>query len=266
MYNKMKRNVFLLIIMICISHISFSQIRYNLNNENQIAISYTNPKTYEVAEIKVEGEKYLDEIALKSLAGIKVGDNISIPGEAISGAIKKLWKQGIIGDIKIIVNKIENEKIYLSIVLKERPRLSTFKINGIGKTQKSELTEKINLIRGRIVTDAVIKNTQNTIENYFKKKGFFNAEVKIQQDIDTIVANSIKLDIDVIKNKKVKINNINFEGNNEFSDAKLKGKLKKSGERVRVSLFKELFKQSTELLKPKKTIRNKKRNSLRRLN
>ena len=258
MYNKMKRNVFLLIIMICISHISFSQIRYNLNNENQIAISYTNPKTYEVAEIKVEGEKYLDEIALKSLAGIKVGDNISIPGEAISGAIKKLWKQGIIGDIKIIVNKIENEKIYLSIVLKERPRLSTFKINGIGKTQKSELTEKINLIRGRIVTDAVIKNTQNTIENYFKKKGFFNAEVKIQQDIDTIVANSIKLDIDVIKNKKVKINNINFEGNNEFSDAKLKGKLKKSGERVRVSLFKELFKQSTELLKPKKLFGTKK--------
>ena len=100
-----------------ISGIGFSQIRYDLNNEQQIAISYTNPKTYEVAEIEVIGEKYLDEIALKSLAGIKVGDNISIPGEAISGAIKKLWKQGIIGDIKIVINKIEDEKVFLSIVL-----------------------------------------------------------------------------------------------------------------------------------------------------
>ena len=152
------------------SKIGLSQIRYDLNNEQQIAISYTNPKVYEVAEIEVIGEKYLDEVALKSLAGIKVGDNISIPGEAISGAIKKLWKQGIIGDIKIVINKIEDDKVYLSIVLKERPRLSTFNKKEL-RTQ-TELTEKINLIRGRIVTDAVLKNTQNIIETFFKKKDF----------------------------------------------------------------------------------------------
>ena len=250
-FNFMRLYIIISVVLLGFNYKSFSQIRYNLNNDQQIAISYTNPKTYEVAEIKVEGEKYLDEIALKSLAGIKVGDKISIPGESISGAIKKLWKQGIIGDIKIIVNKIEDEKVYLSIVLKERPRLSTFEINGIGRTQKSELTEKINLIRGRIVTDAVIKNTQNTIENYFKKKGFFNTIVDVKQETDTIVSNSIKLKINVSKSKKVKFNNINFIGNSEFSDAKLKGKLKKSGERVRIPIFKEIFKKSTELLKPK---------------
>ena len=99
----------LIFLLLLSSKIGLSQIRYDLNNEQQIAISYTNPKVYEVAEIEVIGEKYLDEVALKSLAGIKVGDNISIPGEAISGAIKKLWKQGIIGDIKIVINKIEDE-------------------------------------------------------------------------------------------------------------------------------------------------------------
>ena len=216
----------LLIIMLCFYSIGISQIRYNINNEQQIAISYTNPKTYEVAEIEVIGEKYLDEVALKSLAGIKVGDKISIPGDAISGAIKKLWKQGIIGDIKILINKIEDDKVYLSIVLKERPRLSTFSIRGIGRTQKTELTEKINLIRGRIVTDAVIKNTQNIIETFFKKKGFYNVDVGIQQEVDTIVANSIRLDISVNKNKKVKIDNVFFDGNKNFSNAKLKSKLK----------------------------------------
>ena len=264
-FNMKRLYIIISVILLGFSHKSFSQIRYNLNNDRQIAISYTNPKTYEVAEVKVEGEKYLDEIALKSLAGIKVGDKISIPGEAISGAIKKLWKQGIIGDIKIIVNKIEDEKVYLSIVLKERPRLSTFEINGIGRTQKSELTEKINLIRGRIVTDAVIKNTQNTIENYFKKKGFFNTIVDVKQEIDTIVSNSIKLKINVSKSKKVKFNNINFIGNREFSDAKLKGKLKKSGERVRVPIFKEIFNKSTELLKPRNLFGSKNGISLKDL-
>ena len=123
----MKKYILIFLLLLS-SKIGLSQIRYDLNNEQQIAISYTNPKVYEVAEIEVIGEKYLDEVALKSLAGIKVGDNISIPGEAISGAIKKLWKQGIIGDIKIVINKIEDDKVYLSIVLKERPRLSTFNI------------------------------------------------------------------------------------------------------------------------------------------
>ena len=241
----------LLIIMLCFYSIGISQIRYNINNEQQIAISYTNPKTYEVAEIEVIGEKYLDEVALKSLAGIKVGDKISIPGDAISGAIKKLWKQGIIGDIKILINKIEDDKVYLSIVLKERPRLSTFSIRGIGRTQKTELTEKINLIRGRIVTDAVIKNTQNIIETFFKKKGFYNVDVGIQQEVDTIVANSIRLDISVNKNKKVKIDNVFFDGNKNFSNAKLKSKLKKSGERARVTLFKEIFNKTLSLIKPK---------------
>ena len=236
----MRTLLFSLVFFASLDQLSYGQIRYNLNNNNdeQIAISYTNPKIYEVAEIEVIGEKYLDEIALKSLSGIKVGDKISIPGESISGAIKKLWKQGIIGDIKILIKKIEGEKAYLSIVLKERPRLSTFEINGIGRTQKSELTEKINLIRGRIVTDAIIKNTQNTIENFFKKKGFFNTEVNIVETLDKEVSNSVRLNINVIKNKKVKINNILFFGNKNYSDAKLKGKLKKSGERVRIKLFK----------------------------
>ena len=143
---------------------TIGQIRYDLNNKNdeQITISYTNPKEYEIAELDVIGEKYLDEIALKSLSGLKVGDRISIPGESISGAIKKLWKQGIIGDIKILIRKIEGDKVFLSIVLKERPRLSTFQIEGVGKTQKTEITEKINLIRGRIVTDATIKTVSYT--------------------------------------------------------------------------------------------------------
>ena len=80
---------------ILFNQIAIGQIRYDLNNKNdeQITISYTNPKEYEIAELEVVGEKYLDEIALKSLSGLKVGDRISIPGESISGAIKKLWKQ-----------------------------------------------------------------------------------------------------------------------------------------------------------------------------
>ena len=64
--SKLMKNFFLIAILLPIlSYNSYAQIRYNMNaNDEQIAISYTNPKKYEVAEIDIEGEKYLDEIAL----------------------------------------------------------------------------------------------------------------------------------------------------------------------------------------------------------
>ena len=262
-YMKNKIFIFLSFLLIGLSYHSNGQIKYNYNTnpEQQIVINYSNPKTYEIGDIKIIGAKYLDPIALRSLSGLKIGDQISIPGESISGAIKKLWKQGIIGDIKILIDKIEEGKVYLSIVLKERPRLSAFKLNGIGRTHTSELNEKINLIRGRIVTDATIKNTQNTILNYFKEKGYLNTNVNIQEAVDTIMSNSIRLNIDIEKNKKVKINNISFYGNSIYSEAKLKGKLKKTGERFEITLFKKIFQKSFSLLTPKNLFGVKKWNN-----
>ena len=231
----------------------YGQIRYNLNNDpdNQIVVNYSNPKIYEIANIDVLGAKYLDKIALISISGLKVGDEISIPGQSISGAIKKLWKQGIIGDIQIIATKIEGNKIYLAIKLSERARLSKFTIKGLGKAHTTDLNEKINLIRGRIVTEAVLKNTKNIIKKYLENKGFMNSSIKIQQEEDTIMSNSIRLTINVNKRKKVKIKDIIFSGEIIYSEAKLKSKLKKTGEKPRVKLFKSFFYKSINMLKPK---------------
>ena len=253
---KMRNKIRLYIILLLFSPTSFiyGQIKYNLNNnqENQIVVNYSNPKTYEIANIDVEGAKYLDKIALISISGLKIGDEISIPGQAISGAIKKLWKQGIIGDIKIIATKIEENKVFLKIKLSERARLSKFTIKGLGKSHTTELNEKINLIRGRIVTEAVLKNTKNIIKKHFQNKGFRNTSINIQQEEDTILSNSIRLTINVKKRKKVRINDIKFSGDIVFSESKLKNKLKKTGEKTRVKLFKSLFLETFTLLKPKR--------------
>ena len=263
-----KNYLFILILLFISVKNLFGQISYKLNQnqENQIVVNYSNPKTYEIGRIDVLGSKYLDKIALISISGLKIGDQITIPGDAISGAIKKLWKQGIIGDIQIYASKIEGNKVDLTIKLTERARLSKFKIEGLGKSNTTTLNEKINLIRGRIVTDAVLKNTKNTIKKYLDNKGYTNASISIKQEIDTILSNSIRLIINVNKKQKVKINNINFNGNVIFSDAKLKSKLKKTGEKPRVGLFKSIFYNSIELLKPKKLFGNKKGLDLVRFN
>jgi len=209
----------------------FSALPFLLRAQyGNIKVDYSSPKEYEIGGINVVGAKFLDRNSLISIAGFKVGEKIRIPGDDISQAVRKLWKQGILGDIKISVTEITDNKAFLQIELKERPRFSRIVFEGIPKGQQQTLEDKIKLIRGRVVTDALVKNTTNTLKNHYIEKGFKNVDVNIVQQKDTILSNSVVLKIMIDKNSKVKINEIKFDGVTAFEEKKLKKKMKKTNE------------------------------------
>ena len=189
------------------------------------------PKKYVLGGITVSGARYLDPNTLISLTGLRVGDAITVPGEEIGKSIRKLWAQGILGDVSVTIARTEGDKIFLDYNLKERPRLSKFTFAGIRKSQTEDLTKKITLIRGKVVTDALINNTRTQVRKFFVNKGYLDAKVNIVQVADSALSNSVALRIDVDKGSKIRIHDIAFEGNKAFSDRKLKGKLKKTKER-----------------------------------
>lgn len=241
----MKRSLLILFCLMwsvsAMSQIRLGQSRYASSKPvNILELNYAKPQKFRIAEIKAVGLSTLDEIAIISLSGLKVDDRIDVPGEAISGALKKLWGQGIIGDVKILVTKIEGDDIYLLLDLTERPRFSRVEFLGINKTQEGELRDKVN-IRGRVVRDDVLNTAKRNIEKYYLDKGFLNTEVKIIQDRDTTLPNSVKLRFDIDTKSKVKINEIAFYGNEEITDRALKGKLKKTKEHARVAIFKDIY-------------------------
>lgn len=219
------------------------QIRRRKNTpktEENTLLNYSNPKTYVIAGIKITGLKVLDENALISLSGLKVGDEITIPGDAVSGAIKKLWKHGLVGDVSVAVEKIEGERAYLNIELAERPRLTGFSFEGVKKGQESQIRENLDLIRGRILTDAIIRNTELTVKRHYVSKGFLNAEVDVVKLEDTLNTDGVKLRIRVDPKAKVRINKIHIAGNESIKGNKLKAKMKSTNENVRISLLRRV--------------------------
>ena len=204
-------------------------------------ISYTNPQEYEIAEITVAGTKGLNSDAVISLSGLSVGDKVAVPGPAISDAIKKLWKQRIFGDVSVSASKIEGNKVYLVINLAEKPRLSRIELQGINKTQQTEINDDLTLIKGQIVDETLINRARLTAKNFFVDKGFLNATVDVQQQPDTVLNNSIVLKLIVDKGEKVGIKRINFQGNEVFTGKRLKGKLKETHEKVRFTLVEDLI-------------------------
>ncbi len=177
------------------------------------SIDYSGPKTYEIGGITISGVKYLDHNVLVHLSGLHIGDTILVPGEEITMAIEKLWKQGLFSDVKISATKIMADKIFLDIYLQERPRLSKFSFSGIKKSEADDLRETIKLVKGNQVTENLLITTTNTIKQYFIDKGFLNTEVNITQKDDSLLINNVILNILINKKNKIKINTITFKGN-----------------------------------------------------
>ena len=206
------RNIVLIFLLLFIGIETMAQFRKSRVDRSSSAadgnLNYANPAEYFIAGIEVKGLNILDKNAMISLTGLKVGDKVKIPGDAISGAIRKLWKHGLVGDVSINVEKIEGENVWLVIILSERPRLTNFYFTGIRKSNESSLKEELTLIRGKIVNDAMLRNTELAVKKFFVKKGYLNTEVKIIQERDTISTDGIKLKIAVNPKSKVKINKI----------------------------------------------------------
>lgn len=203
----------------------------------ETAVSYERPKEYTISKITVSGVKFLDPNTLVSVSGLNVNDKISIPGERISTAIRRLMEQGIIEDVAINIAKIDGDKVELDIHLRERPRLNKFVFKGIKKGEIETVSEKVKANKGKVITDALIKNIQLTIKRIYVEKGFLNTVVQIKQISDTIRANNAALIININKKSKVKIDDIQLVGVTEFPDYKILSKLKSTKIKAPLRIF-----------------------------
>lgn len=236
-------------------HSANGQFRRNRTQESETkpanALNYASPAEYILGGIEVTGLNVLDKNAMISLTGLKIGDKIKIPGEQISGAIRKLWKHGLVGDATILVDRIEGQNVFLTIALAERPRLNDFYFTGVRKGKLSSLKDELNLIRGKIVNDAMIRNTELSVKKFFSKKGFLNTDVKVVPEEDTLNRGGVKLRIAVDIKSKVRVHDVIFEGNTAVSSSKLKKKLKKTKEHSRITIHRAIL-GSIFGFKPKK--------------
>lgn len=214
---------------------SYSQIQ--LGNVED-SIDYSSPKEYELGGVTVSGVQFLDESVLITLTGLNVGSKYKIPGDKISAAIENLWKQGLLSDIKVVATKIVDKRIFLEFRLQERPRLSKFSFDGVSKGEADKLREKLQLVKGKVVTENLIQMSINQVKDHFIEKGFLFIDVKVTTERDsTAGANSQLMRISVSNKHRIKINQVILSGNQEFSDKKLKRKMKGSKERAWYKIF-----------------------------
>ena len=198
----------------------------------------TRPKEYTIANIKATGVFFLDSAIVASISGLQVGDKILHPGgDQFPKAIANLWKQRLFSNVEIYVTKVDGDNIDIEIHVMERPRLGNYKFKGIKKSEEEELVGKIGLAKQTIVTENTRRTADEVIKKYYGEKGYLNVKLEIQERPDTTFVNSIFLTFIIDKGEKVKVNNINFFGNETVPDLKLKKQMKGTHEVSRLTLY-----------------------------
>ena len=190
--------------------------------------AYVKGKEYVINDIKVTGIKSFNEQTVVTYTGLFVGKKVQIPGEDISKIINKLWKLELFSDINFYVTKIIEDKVDLEISIVELPSLSEYKITGLKKTKAETIEEEIEIKRGQKITENFIETTKNYIVNKYQKNGFLNTKVNINTIKDSVGLNNEKMVINVDLGDRVKVNEIEFSGNEIFKSKQLRKKMKKT--------------------------------------
>ena len=120
--------------------------------EKPVILYSGTPKKYEIADIKVEGAQNYEDYVIVGLSGLSKGQVITVPGDEITQACKRYWHHGLFSDVEITADKIEGNRIWLTIHLTMRPRVSDIHYNGVKKSEREDLESRIGMIKGGQIT------------------------------------------------------------------------------------------------------------------
>ena len=188
--------------------------------------SFDQGTKYILADVDVTGKLSFNKQTVVTFAGLEKGQQITVPGEEISNAIKKLGKLGLFSDIDFYVTKIQGDSIFLELNIIELPKLNEVKFQGIKKGKVDDLIKESSLTKGKVVNENLITTSKNYFENKYKKDGYFNTKVVINTVADTTSGNQVNMVVNIDKGDKIKISSIDFTGNTKLSDKQLRGAMK----------------------------------------
>ena len=194
-------------------------------------IEYTmQRKTYEIAGISVTGADSYEDFVLIGFSGLAVGDKIEVPGDQITKSLKRFWKQGLFSDVKFKATKIEGDKIWLEIALKQRPRVSDIAYNGLRKSEQEDLEVKVGIQKGGQMTPDLADRAKKIVKGYLDEKGFYNAEIQVLQFNDQDHPGYVKVAVNIDKKDKIRVGRLYITGNEALSHNKINQVMKKTND------------------------------------
>ncbi len=190
-------------------------------------IAFSQYTTVKLLGVTIEGLKTADPTMIQINSGLTQGKEIT--ADDIQMAIKNLWSLNLFSDIEILQDKELAGGIYLTIRVKEFPRLERYELTGNKKIKKEDIEKEMDFYRGQVVSPYNINKARRKLKKLYADKGYLLAEIT-PETYDSEKEGKVILTFKIKEGNKVQIEKINFEGNEHFSEGKLRKQMKKTKE------------------------------------
>lgn len=187
-----------------------------------------------LAVLNVFAAKTIDTIAIQGLSinqpsvvrnTILLKKDKEFNSPDIQESIRKLYSLGLFKQVDIFVTNETDSTVSLLVGVEEFPICEGIEWSGTKKIKDKELSEKIPLKKGQIVTDAILFKTKKVIKKQYDEKGFLVAQVSSEK-IKTKIPGNVIVKFSIKEGSKVKIKEITFQGNKAVKSKTLLSKLK----------------------------------------
>lgn len=212
-------------------------VAQNTKTSQQVTVDYNNPQTYTLGGIRVSGLKSYRPETILPFTGFEIGDKIRIPSDEVSSMVKRIWMQRAFSNVALLIDSVVRDTVYLNLEITERPKVLKWEFNGVRKSEKSDLDERLKLRRGSEVSDFLLRSSTDIIKKYYREKGFLKSEIEVIQQEDTLSNNMVVVKFNVKRGPKVKIKQINFYGNQNIKSSKLEKAMKKTKDMSLLNFF-----------------------------
>ena len=221
-----------------------------------VEVDYNRPKSYVVGGVGIEGNQYFNEHQILQQVGMQKGQTITVPGEDVTGVVKRLVAQRYFEDVAVVVDSLNAsaDTAWFKVIVRERPRVSRWTYSGVKSGERKDLQERLNLRPGREYSEYVKNTSIDIIKRYYKEKGYLKVEVDVQAVRDTVIRSAMRVNFDVNKGPKIRIKDINFIGNKHVSDRKLAKNMKETHANKWYNLFKSKKFKEKEYENDRKTV------------
>jgi len=180
-------------------------------------------KKKKIRRILVAGNQRIEDEAIKLKIKSKSGDVFD--QAKLREDLTAIYKMGYFKDVRIEAEDTPQGQD-VTFVVSEKPTISKVTIRGADKISKEDITAAIATRKYSILQRSALKGDVEKILALYRDKGYYNAEVTYE--VEDLKANRVDVTFRIKENKKLYIKKITFSGNHEFSDKKLKGKIKTS--------------------------------------